>query len=94
MMYPPVGKKILFVMKTNPSFMKEWNEYRGWDDCWDYEGYELQIDDFLASLGLLKTCEMGIWIIEEEIKDMQDLVMETQKKDFLQNSEGLKAPRF
>lgn len=29
---------------------------------------------------LLKTSEMGKWITAEEIKDMQDLVMEAQKK--------------
>ncbi|MEM6806908.1 MAG: hypothetical protein AAF696_36240 [Bacteroidota bacterium] len=53
-----------------PNFMKEWNESRGWERCWDYNGYELQIDDFLQSMELLKSCEMGKWITGEDIKGM------------------------
>ena len=70
-----------FFQKTNktiqydslPSFMKEWYEARGWTDCWDYNGYELEIDDFLESMELLKTCEMDKWISIEDIRSMTEL---------------------
>ena len=45
-----------------PEFMKEWNESRGWEDCWDYEGYPLDIDDFLASIDLLRSCNLKKWL--------------------------------
>lgn len=64
-----------------PEFMKEWNESRGWVDCWDYDGYEIGIDDFLKSLELLKTCEMGKWITKEDIFDMENLAMESKAKE-------------
>lgn len=64
-----------------PEFMKEWNESRGWVDCWDYDGYEIGIDDFLKSLELLKTCEMGKWITKEDIFDMENLAMEAKAKE-------------
>ena len=63
-----------------PNFMKEWNESRGWEDCWDYNGYELQINDFLESMELLKSCEMGKWITKEDIENMQRLAIEAQEK--------------
>jgi hypothetical protein len=53
--------------------MREWNEARGWTDCWDYNGYELGIDDFLKSLELLRNCEMGKWITTEDINSMEEL---------------------
>jgi hypothetical protein len=56
-----------------PIFMREWNEARGWTDCWDYNGYELGIDDFLKSLELLRNCEMGKWITTEDINSMEEL---------------------
>lgn len=56
-----------------PTFMKEWNEVRGWADCWDYNGYELEIDDFLKSMELLRSGEMGKWISIDEINDMKEL---------------------
>ena len=63
-----------------PEFMKEWNESRGWEDCWDYDGYEIEINGFLKSLDLLKTCEMGKWITEEDIADMEKLATEAKEK--------------
>lgn len=63
-----------------PGFMKEWNELRGWEECWDYDGYELQIDDFLQSMELLKSCEMGKWITTEDINDMQELAKAALEK--------------
>lgn len=56
-----------------PTFMKEWNEARGWTDCWDYNGCELDIDDFIKSMDLLKYCEQGKWITAEDIDDMVSL---------------------
>ena len=64
-----------------PEFMKEWNESRGWVDCWDYDGYEIEIDDFLKSLDLLKTCEMGKWITESDITGMEKLANEAKVKE-------------
>lgn len=63
-----------------PNFMQEWNELRGWEECWDYDGYELQIDDFLQSMELLKSCEMGKWITTEDINDMQELAKTALEK--------------
>ena len=63
-----------------PEFMKEWNESRGWEDCWDYDGCEIGITDFLKSLDLLKTCKMGKWITEEDITDMEKLATEAMEK--------------
>ena len=63
-----------------PEFMKEWNESRGWEDCWDYDGCEIGITDFLKSLDLLKTCEMGKWTTEEDITDMEKLATEAMEK--------------
>ena len=64
-----------------PEFMKEWNELRGWEDSWDYNGYEIGIDDFLKSLDLLRTCEMGKWITLDDISDMEKLAIEAKEKD-------------
>jgi hypothetical protein len=68
------------VYDSLPEFMKEWNESRGWEDCWDYDGYEIDIDDFLKSLELLKTCEMGKWITKEDITAMENLAIEAKVK--------------
>ena len=62
-----------------PTFMKEWNEARGWTDCWDYDGYILEIDDFLESMELLKSCEMGKWITMEDINSMEELANKAKK---------------
>lgn len=62
-----------------PIFMKEWNEARGWTDCWDYNGYTLDIDDFLESMELLKSCEMGKWITMEDIHSMEELANNAKK---------------
>ena len=64
---------------TLPIFMKEWNEARGWTDCWDYNGYTLQLNDFLASMELLKTCEIGRWITMEDIHSMKELANSAKK---------------
>lgn len=53
-----------------PKFMKEWNELRGWNECWEFDGYELDIEDFILSVESLRKCEMGKWIKEEDIEDM------------------------
>jgi hypothetical protein len=62
-----------------PTFMKQWNELIGWEDCWDYNGYELQIDDFLRSMELLRSCETGKWITKENIDNLQELARTAQK---------------
>lgn len=62
-----------------PTFMKEWNEARGWTDCWDYDGYILEIDDFLESMELLKSCEIGKWITMEDINSMEELANKAKK---------------
>lgn len=64
-----------------PEFMREWYESRGWEDCWDYDGYELDIDDFLNALDLLKTYNDGKWITEKDIIDMENLAIEAKKKE-------------
>jgi hypothetical protein len=64
-----------------PEFMKEWNELKGWADCWDYDGYELQIEDFLKSMDLLQQCEMGKWISEEDITDLKKLASKAKTKN-------------
>jgi len=63
-----------------PEFMKEWNELRGWEDCWDYEGYPLDIDDFLKSILLLKPCNTEEWLTNDDLNDMQVLAIEARKK--------------
>ena len=63
-----------------PEFMKEWSEARGWEDCWDYEGYEIQIDDFLRSIDLLLTGKIGKWMRKEELNDMRQLALEAKAK--------------
>lgn len=62
-----------------PTFMKEWHEASGWTDCWDYDGYTLEIDDFLKSIELLKCCEMGKWITMEDIHSMIELANRAKK---------------
>jgi len=62
-----------------PIFMQEWNEARGWTDCWDYNGYELEINDFLKSMELLRSCEMGKWISIEDINSMIELANKAQR---------------
>ena len=64
-----------------PKFMKQWNEAKGWADCWDYNGYEIEVNDFLRSLDLLKTCEMGKWITESEIAGLEKLANDAKVKD-------------
>jgi len=65
-----------------PSFMKDWAQRKGWEDYDDYsDGYSLDIDDFLTSLKLLVTAEMGgKWITEENIFYMRKIAMEAKKK--------------
>jgi hypothetical protein len=60
--------------------MKQWNELTGWEDCWDLDGYEIGIDDFISSMELLTNCEMGKYITSEEITDMQKLAMDAKEK--------------
>ena len=63
-----------------PNFLKEWKELKGWTNSSDYNnGYELQIEDFLESLELLKCCEMGKWITIEDITDMETLAYKAQE---------------
>lgn len=63
-----------------PLFLREWNEARGWSDSWDYEGHELDPDDFLASMELLRTAEMGKWITVDEINSLANLAQKAKKK--------------
>ena len=63
-----------------PVFMKQWIELNGWEDCWDYNGYDLDIDDFVESVELLRACEMGKWITKEDIDDMVSLAREAKEK--------------
>jgi len=63
-----------------PEFMKEWNEARGWEECSDYNGYEIGIDDFLESLKLIRNCETGKLISENQINDMENLAIEAKEK--------------
>jgi hypothetical protein len=67
------------VYDSLPTFMKEWNEVRGWTDCWNYNGYELEIDDFLKSMELLKSCEMGKWITTDDLNNMKDVANNAKK---------------
>lgn len=62
-----------------PNFIREWNEARGWENCGDYDGYELQIDDFLQSIELLKSCDMEKWAAGGSLKDMQKLAYTAQE---------------
>ena len=63
-----------------PEFIKQWIELKGWEDCWDYEGYEIDIEDFSRSMELLRACQMGEWITKDEIDDMQGLANEAKEK--------------
>lgn len=63
-----------------PDFIKDWNECKGWESYWDYDGYSLPIDDFLKTIELLKSCEIGKWITMNEIKTMQELSTEAKKQ--------------
>lgn len=56
-----------------PKFVKEQNESKGWYEAWNYDGFELDIDDFLASLKLLRNEGSEKWISAEEIDDFQNL---------------------
>lgn len=66
-----------------PVFLREWNECRGWEDCSDYDGYTLQIDDFILSMELLKQCESGTWITSSDIQDIQELAQTAKEKGCL-----------
>lgn len=56
-----------------PQFMKEWNEHRGWEDCWDFNGYELGIEDFIQSLNLIKIEEFSQWLREDTLQYIQEM---------------------
>ncbi|MEZ4805710.1 MAG: hypothetical protein R2852_09570 [Bacteroidia bacterium] len=76
-----IGKN-LHLLKSDslPIFLKQWNESIGWVDCCDYDGYELDIEDFLNSLILLKSCDLGKWISEEEIIELENLAIKANSK--------------
>ncbi|MEM1096101.1 MAG: hypothetical protein AAGJ10_15995 [Bacteroidota bacterium] len=54
-----------------PQFMREWRGARGWADGANHSGYDLDHDDFLAALALLRRCTMGQWITTEQLDAMQ-----------------------
>ncbi len=65
-----------------PKFIKDWSELKGWEECDDYDGFELDKDDFLNSMKLLsKFCEIGKWITKEEINSMIELVIKAKEKN-------------
>ena len=63
-----------------PSFIRDWNECKGWEECWDYEGYELYIDDFLKTIALLKTHDISQWMTLEDLNEMQQLAFAALEK--------------
>ncbi len=76
-----IGKNLdLLKNKGLTKFLIEWNGSFGWVDCADYDGYELDIVDFLKSLTLLKTCELGKWITKEEISELEKLALAAKSK--------------
>ena len=75
------NNKQTYNFESLPNFMKDWYQLEGWTDCWDYNGYILDIDDFIKSMELLKNNEMGKWISVEEIVDLQNLAKEAKSKN-------------
>lgn len=45
-----------------PLFLREWNECTGWESSWDYDGYEICIEDFTSSLKLIQSEELSEWL--------------------------------
>jgi len=64
-----------------PNFMKQWNESKGWEACWDYEGYPLDIDDFIKSIELLERSNTEKWITPKEIEAMKKLAQAAMAKN-------------
>jgi ribosome-associated protein YbcJ (S4-like RNA binding protein) len=63
-----------------PVFLKEWQNSTGWEESWDYNGHQIEINDFLKSLDLIKTSGTGKWLTEENITDMEKLAFEAKEK--------------
>ncbi len=63
-----------------PNFLKEWSELRGWVKCYDYNGYELDVNDFLKSIALLKTCKLQKWITLEELNAIENLAKKAKEQ--------------
>lgn len=63
-----------------PIFIQEWNEARGWTDCWDYQGYELVTVDFLRALDLLQLDVVYQWFTKEELGYLAKIALTAQEK--------------
>lgn len=76
-----IGKNINILKNDSlPVLLKEWNESSGWVDCSCYEGYNLNIDDFLHALILLKNSELDKWITLQEITELENLALKAKVK--------------
>lgn len=62
-----------------PQFIKSWNEAKGWSENWDYEGFVLNIDDFIKSIDLLNTSNK--WLSTECLLVMKQLALEAKELD-------------
>ncbi len=56
-----------------PKFLRESNECIGWSEAEDFVGTELDIDDLLAALDLIKTAEPEEWLKEVMIEYVHEL---------------------
>lgn len=45
-----------------PTFIRQWSECVGWEDCWDYHGFLLDRADFKAALQLLVDMQFEPWV--------------------------------
>lgn len=64
---------------SHPAFIREWNECRGWADSWDYNGYVLEIDDYLRAIELLMSNRKEKWVTPEDLNDMRKLARHAKK---------------
>jgi hypothetical protein len=53
-----------------PRFMRDWNELKGWEDSDEIYGFDLEIDDFITAVRLLKKCKEGRWVKRDELDEL------------------------
>ncbi len=66
-----------------PTFLKEYNENKGWYDCWSCDGFSLKHDDFMSGLLLLEKHNNGMWIDSEDINSLRCLALDSKKNKSL-----------
>jgi hypothetical protein len=70
--------------ETLPKFLREFNEHKGWSEADDFNGSEIDVDDLLEAINIIKVDDLEEWMKESgktylsELKKMANAAIEKE----------------